>query len=97
LKINFPLLSALVIGFLPVSTVFGQNTSEPVYTITSESLLDNHCIDTPPLGDRFGWNGYCSCVPEGDEIAYEWGHVTALIGDPYTTGVATNPRSKHKN
>jgi len=45
---------------------------QPVYTFTPESLLDNQCIDTPPIGDGFGWDGICTCVANPADISYEW-------------------------
>jgi len=45
---------------------------QPVYTFTPESLLDNQCIDTPPIGDGFGWDGICTCIANPADISYEW-------------------------
>lgn len=76
------LLSAAILNIVLLTNIaIAQTQPSPAYTITSQSLLDNQCVDTPPLGDGFGWNGYCTCASEPADIAYEWSTVTALIGN----------------
>lgn len=51
----------------------------PLYTYTSESLLDNQCVDTAPVGDGFGWDGICTCIANPADIPYEWESTTTLL------------------
>lgn len=79
-------LAALPLLFPAISTA-----QPPAYTYTSESLLDNQCVDTVPIGDGFGWDGICTCIANPADISYEWEPTTTLVAGQLIASTANAP------
>ena len=79
-------LAGLALLFPAISTA-----QSPVYTFKSESLLDNQCAETAPIGDGFGWDGICTCIENPADIPYEWESTTTLVAGQLIASTANAP------
>ena len=87
IKLSQNAVVSLFLSFSAVSPVLAQEAS---YT-TIEPTLNAQCVDSPPLGDGFGWNGRCGC-----ELEPEWsefGHTVALSGNTLVIAAKDTPEN----
>ena len=91
MKLHSRLLACafLLAGFGAVSSSYGQAIAPEL--ITPFSSLADSCIDTPPLGDGFGWDGMCTC--RIDAPYQNFGAALDAFGDTLVIGAREAPRS----
>lgn len=84
---------ATVIGLSPTARAdHAVNLTEPeIDSVLPVTGLQSQCIDTPPLNDGFGWNGFCTCsVPGNFE---EFGNSLVTDGNKVVIGSSESPNS----
>ena len=72
---------------LAAPAVYGDTLN---YT-SIEPALNAACVDFPPIGDGFGWNGRCGCMmqPEWEQF----GRVVAVSGNTLAIAAADTPEN----
>lgn len=74
-----------------VSLLAAPAFSQEISYATILPTENAQCIDYPPLGDGFGWNGRCGCMV--DPVWTEFGSEVAISGNTIAIGSADTPEN----